>query len=154
MVNWCGPYSHGGALVPERLVQMSSIQVILQRQRLTNVMGQILEWNVHGSATTLKPPTLVCLMPRALMQQAMRRAPLKWSRDIWHWDPGTASLWSCGVWEGRLHSGHGCVAYHECPVGMGFVKLPWAFCHVALSIPEQYLWCGTFSRCTWALVFL
>lgn len=73
--------------------------------------------------------------------------------DIWHWEPGSASFWSCGVWEGRLRSGHGCVAYHECPVGMGFGKLPWAFCHVALSIPGRDLWCVAMSWCTWGLVF-
>lgn len=104
--------------------------------------------------TTSKPPTLVSLMHSALMKQATRRAPLKWSRDIWHWDLGSGSFWSCGVWEGRLRSGHGSVAYHECPVGMGFGKLPWAFCHVALSIPERYLWCVTMSRWMWFRVFL
>lgn len=56
-----------------------------------------------------------------------------------------------GLGEGRLRSGHGSVAYHECPVGMGFGKLPWAFCHVALSIPERYLGCVTMSRCFFAL---
>lgn len=83
----------------------------------------------------------------------MRRAPLKWSRDIWHWGPGSGSFWSCGVWEGRLRSGHGCVAYHECPLGMGFGKLPWAFYHVALSIPGRYLLCVAMSRCAWGLFF-
>lgn len=33
----------------------SRIQVIQKRRRPTNVMGQTLEWNAHGSGTTLKP---------------------------------------------------------------------------------------------------
>lgn len=116
----------------------------------------LMEWAKRWNRmyTTSKPPTLIPLMHSALMKQAMRRAPLKWSRDIWHWDLGSGSFWSCRVWEGRLCSGHGSVAYHECPVGMGFGKLPWAFCHVALSIPERHLRCVTMSRCMWFRVVL
>lgn len=114
--------------------------------------------NTGTESTWIRNNSKTHLLWSLLRHQLRCRRP--WEGHVWSGPviSGTGTLavvhfGLVGLGRGWLRSSHGCVAYHECPVEMGFGKLPWAFFHVALSIPGRYLWCVAMSRCTWGLVF-